>query len=61
MKHDTPTKLSALPARTEEQSSHAPDVGGGFATLPLAGAGLESYGKKLRPAGVDFLELVEFV
>ena len=30
---------------------------GGFATLPLAGAGLENYGKKLRPVGVDFVDV----
>jgi hypothetical protein len=30
---------------------------GGFATMPLAGAGLETYGKRLRPAGVDFVDV----
>ncbi|MGO9811109.1 MAG: hypothetical protein ACLP53_10045 [Isosphaeraceae bacterium] len=30
---------------------------GGFATMPLAGAGLENYGKKLRPVGVDFVDV----
>jgi hypothetical protein len=30
---------------------------GGFATLPLAGAGLENYGKTLRPVGVDFVDV----
>jgi hypothetical protein len=28
---------------------------GGFVTMPLAGLGLENYGKKLRPLGVDFM------
>ncbi|HKI18344.1 MAG TPA: hypothetical protein VKA15_10710, partial [Isosphaeraceae bacterium] len=30
---------------------------GGFATMPLAGAGIENYGRKLRPAGVDFVDV----
>jgi hypothetical protein len=30
---------------------------GGLATLPLAGAGLENHGKKLRPVGVDFVDI----
>ncbi len=30
---------------------------GGFATMTLAGAGLENYGKRLRPAGVDFVDV----
>ena len=30
---------------------------GGFAAMPLAGAGLETYGKKLRPIGVDFVDV----
>ena len=25
--------------------------------MPLAGAGLENYGKKLRPVGVDFIDV----
>jgi hypothetical protein len=30
---------------------------GGFATMPLAGSGLENHGKKLRPVGVDFVDV----
>jgi len=30
---------------------------GGFATMPLSGVGLENYGKKLRPVGVDFVDV----
>jgi hypothetical protein len=30
---------------------------GGLATLPLTGAGLENHGKKLRPLGVDFVDV----
>jgi hypothetical protein len=30
---------------------------GGFVTMPLAGLGLENYGKKLRPLGVDFIDV----
>jgi len=30
---------------------------GGLATLPLAGAGLEKQGKKIRPLGVDFVDV----
>jgi hypothetical protein len=30
---------------------------GGFATMPLSGSGLESHGKKLRPVGVDFVDV----
>ena len=30
---------------------------GGFATMPLAGAGLKDHGKKLRPDGVDFVDV----
>jgi hypothetical protein len=30
---------------------------GGFATMPLAGPGLETHGKKLQPFGVDFVDV----
>ena len=30
---------------------------GGYATMPLAGAGLQKHGKKLRPIGVDFVDV----
>jgi hypothetical protein len=30
---------------------------GGLSSLPLSGPGLENYGKKLRPAGVDFVDI----
>jgi hypothetical protein len=30
---------------------------GGFATMPLAGVGSVNHGKKLRPAGVDFVDV----
>ena len=53
----TSTELSAWRARTEERSSHVAGRRGGFATMPLTGAGLKDHGKKLRPDGVDFVDV----
>ena len=57
MKPFTSTRLSALPALDRGEILACAGRRGGFATMPLAGAGLENHGKKLRPVGVDFVDV----